>query len=105
MDARVTQIMEEAGAGFTPDFNAFSEKCDEKMNSFFEFCFARASVNPDQFADCLKERQEKLNKLIPAMEAKLGIFFPKKVNACLTEAKKSVPECTEEVRNGIRELL
>lgn len=98
-------MMEDIMKGMNNELTHFSLKNDQKMGSFFQTCFAKAPNNPEKFADCIKERQDKVNSFVAPMEAKMMIFYPKRAVVCLNDEKKSVAECSEQLKRGIRQTL
>ena len=74
------------------------------MGEILESCFSKNSNNPDRFADCIVERQKKMEDALNPMQFKI-MFFSKSSHNCLTQQKKSVNECTQEAIKGINEVI
>ncbi len=74
----------------------------QKMLSTVESCYARNSNNPDRFADCILNFQQKMAKLMDPLQYKL-LFLTKGVENCLMS--KSEEECTEIYTNFGKKIV
>ena len=104
MDPRVREVIEGAMHACSTDLKSIEELNDQKMGGVLENCFAKNSNNPDRFADCIIEKQKKIEDILNPMQFKI-MFFTKSSHNCLTEQKKSVGDCTQETIKGIKEVI
>ena len=74
------------------------------MAGMMESCFARNSSNSERFAECVLEKNKKSEQIMGGLEFRM-LFFAKRANYCLSEQRKSVPECSSEVQKGITEMV
>ena len=104
MDPRVREVIEGAMHACGDSLRSIEELNDNKMGSILEGCFSKNSNNPERFADCIMEKQKKVEDILNPMQFKI-MFFSKSSHNCLTQHKKSVPECTQEAIKGIKEVI
>lgn len=79
MDSRVREIMEGTMNGCTNDIKGLEPLVDSKMATVLESCFSKNSSNPDRFADCIIEKNKKVESIMKGVEFKM-MFFSKVAN-------------------------
>ena len=104
MDPRVREVIEGAMHACSDSLKSIESLSDNKMGEILESCFNKNSSNPDRFADCIVERQKKMEEVLNPMQFKI-MFFSKSSHNCLTQQKKSVGDCTQEAIKGISEVI
>ena len=93
MDPRVREVMEGAMSTCAETMRSIEELSDRKMGEILDFCYSKNPNNPDRFADCIVDKQKKIEEIITPMQFKI-VFFSKNSQKCLQE-NKSVSACTE----------
>ena len=93
MDPRVREVIEGAMTANADLLKSIEELNDYKMGSVLESCFSKNESNPERFADCIIEKQKKMEDVLNPMQFKI-MFFSKSGHNCLTKGK-SVSECTQ----------
>jgi hypothetical protein len=101
MDPRVREVIEGAMQACGNDLRGIEELNDTKMGNILETCFGKNSGNPERFADCIVEKQKKMEDILSPMQFKI-MYFSKSSHNCLTQQNKSVSDCTQEAIKGIR---
>ncbi len=104
MDPRVKEVMESAMQGSQQQVQSIEPLIDSKMGAILDACYSRNSSNSERFAECIMEKNKRVDEIMKSMEYKL-LFFSKNANACLTQNRKSVSECSAEAKNGIMEMI
>ena len=94
MDPRVREVIEGAMHACGNELKSIEELNDYKMGSILETCFSKNSSNPDRFADCVMEKQKKIEDILNPMQFKI-MYFTKSSHNCLTQKNRSVNECTQ----------
>ena len=102
MDPRVREVIEGAMNTCNNEMRSIEPLIDSKMGSVLDSCFSKNSSNPDRFADCILEKNKRVEEIMKSIEFKV-LFYSKAANNCLV--KKSVGECTEETARGLREII
>ena len=93
MDPRVREVIEGAMTANADQLKSIEELNDYKMGSILESCFSKNESNPERFADCIGEKQKKMEEILNPMQFKI-MFFSKSSHNCLTKGK-SVSDCTQ----------
>jgi len=93
MDPRVREVIEGAMSSNADLLKSIEELNDYKMGSILEACFSKNETNPERFADCIGEKQKKMEEILNPMQFKI-MFFSKSSHNCLSRGK-SVSECTQ----------
>jgi hypothetical protein len=73
------------------------------MGSFLDQCFSRSPDNAERFAECVMEKNKKLEAIRNPLEIKL-LYFSKKANDCLSNGR-SVSECSSNTTKGLSDML
>lgn len=102
MDPRVKEVIEGAVNSSNNELRSLEPFIDQKMASVLDTCYSKNSSNADRFAECILEKNRKVDDIMKSVEFKL-LFFSKNANACLL--KRSVGECTQEAIKGIQEMI
>lgn len=102
MDPRVREVVEGAMNSCNNEMRSIEPLIDGKMSSVLDSCFAKNSSNPDRFADCILEKNKRVEEIMKSIEFKI-LYYSKSANNCLI--KKSVGECTEETTRGLKEVI
>lgn len=103
MDPRVREVIEGAMNSCNTELRSLEPLVDNKMGSVLDSCFAKNSSNPDRFADCILEKNKRVEEIMKSVEFKV-LYFSKAANNCLL-GKKSVPECTQDTVKGLKEVI
>ena len=74
------------------------------MGSVVDYCFNRNSSNPERFAECILDKQNKIEEIMKSIQFKT-MFCAKKAQHCLTQDKRSVPDCTGEIKKDLAEII
>ena len=93
MDPRVREVIEGAMQNNASLLKGIEEANDNKMGSVLETCFSKNDSNPERFAECIVEKQKKMEDILNPMQFKI-MFFSKSSHNCLNRGK-SVSECTQ----------
>lgn len=104
MDPRVREVMEGAMHSCSNDLKSIEPFIDGKMASVLDTCFLKNASNADRFADCILEKNRKVDDLMKSVEFKV-LFYSKFANNCLVSNKKSVSDCSQEVVKGLTEMI
>lgn len=102
MDPRVREVIEGAMGTCNNDIRSIEPLVDSKMGSVLDSCFNKNSTNPDRFAECILDKNKRVEEIMKSIEFKV-LFFSKAANNCL--AKRSVAECTQETVTGIKDMI
>lgn len=102
MDPRVREVIEGAMKSSENELRTLEPLVDGKMGSVLDYCFNKNSSNPDRFADCILEKNKRVEEIMKSVEFKI-LYFSKAANNCL--AKRSVSECTEDTVKGLKEVI
>ncbi len=102
MDPRVREVVEGAMNNCNNEMRSLEPLVDSKMGSVLDACFSKNSSNPDRFADCILEKNKRVEEIMKSIEFKV-LYYSKAANNCLL--KKSVGECTEETTRGLKEVI
>lgn len=102
MDPRVREVIEGAMNSCNNDLRTLEPLVDSKMSSVLDNCFAKNSSNPDRFADCILDKNKRVEEIMKSIEFKV-LYFSKAANNCL--AKRSVSECTQDTVTGLKEMI
>lgn len=73
------------------------------MASTLDSCYGRNSSNPERFAECILDKNKRVEDIMKGVEFKL-LFFSKAANQCLLN-NKSVSDCTQDAVKGIKEVI
>lgn len=84
------------------DLRSLEPLVDNKMGSVLDSCFTKNSSNPDRFADCILEKNKRVEEIMKSIEFKV-LYFSKAANNCLL--KRSVSECTDDTVKGLKEVI
>lgn len=103
MDPRVREIIEGAMNSCANDLKGLEPHVDTKMAGVLESCFSKNSSNSDRFAECITEKNKKVESIMKGVEFKM-MFFSKVANQCLSHGK-SVQDCTQETIKGLKEVI
>jgi len=60
MDPRVREVIQNSMNNAASSLQSLEEISGQKMESVIETCFSRNESNPDRFAECLLDKQQKL---------------------------------------------
>lgn len=102
MDPRVREIIEGAMNTCGNDLKSIEPAVDSKMSTVLDACFSKNSSNPDRFAECILDKNKRVEELMKSVEFKI-LYFSKAASNCV--AKRSVQECTQETVKGIKEMI
>lgn len=102
MDPRVREVIEGAMSNCNNDLRTLEPLIDTKMSGVLDSCFSKNSSNPDRFADCILDKNKRVEEIMKSIEFKV-LYFSKAANNCL--AKRSVSECTQETVNGLKDMI
>ena len=97
------EIIEGAMSSCANDLKGLEPHVDTKMANVLENCFSKNSSNSDRFADCITEKNKKVESIMKGVEFKM-MFFSRVANQCLAHGK-SVQDCTQETVKGLREVV
>ena len=89
MDPRVREVIEGAMHACSGNLKSMESIQDDKMAESLEYCFTKNSNNPDRFADCVIDKQKKMEDILNPLQFKI-MFFTKSSHLCLTQQNKSV---------------
>ena len=103
MDPRVREVMEGAMNSCNADLRSIETHIDTKMSGVLDYCFSKNSSNAERFADCIVEKNKKVEEIMKSVEFKV-LFFSKAANQCLVN-NKSVSDCTSEALKGLKEVI
>jgi hypothetical protein len=102
MDPRVREVIEGAMNTCNNDLRSLEPLVDSKMGSVLDSCFAKNTSNPDRFAECILDKNKRVEEIMKSIEFKV-LYFSKAANSCL--AKRSVSECTQDTVKGLKEVI
>lgn len=103
MDPRVREVMEGAMGQCNNEIRTLEPFIDTKMASTLDSCYGRNSSNPERFAECILDKNKRVEDIMKGVEFKL-LFFSKAANQCLLN-NKSVSDCTQDAVKGIKEVI
>ena len=64
MDPRVREVMEGALSSCQNDLKQLEPLTDQKMGVVLEYCYGKNTSNADRFADCILEKNKKLDDIM-----------------------------------------
>jgi hypothetical protein len=103
MDPKVQEVIDGAMKICNPDIKSLEPQIDSKMFSAVDSCFSKSSANPERFAECITDKNQRIDDIMKAFQFKV-LFFSQIASKCLAH-NKPVSECTQETVKGLKEVI